>query len=365
MGLIHPVDLDAWHESFTAHHSVLRRARNQFRSSAPEPAVLIMPDSPSGDIADRRADAGTSVDVLIVLDSASPSQRAAILAPVRHLDLSRVAILTTPATASALTLGTGRKSVAVTENSELDTALPGLRCVLAVGNYMHLGALAHASACRSGASFLVVQHGIVTPFAPPLPAGAELLAWSQQDADFWIGERTDIGSKAVGGQLLHEAHSANRARPAATDVAPPNITYLGQLHGHELPRRSLARAARGFCAATGAVYRPHPSETDIVSRLQHQAWQRRGIRFDMSGNPVPQLNTTVVSVFSTGILEAAAAGIPAWVDFPDPPNWLVEIWQRYGMKRFGTAVPTEAPVTSQEPAQLIAEIIDQRAVGNR
>jgi hypothetical protein len=70
-------------------------------------------------------------------------------------------------------------------------------------------------------------------------------------------------------------------------------------------------------------------------------------------------------VFSTGILEAAAAGIPAWVDFPDPPPWLVEIWQRYEMKRFGTSVPTEAPVTAQEPARLIAEIIEQRAAGHR
>jgi hypothetical protein len=303
--------------------------------------------------------------VLVVLDSLSPSQTAAVLAPVRHLEPSRVAILTTPATASSQQLGAGEGSLPILDGSELDTALPGLRCVLAVGNYMHLGALAHACAQRFGAPFLVVQHGIVTPFAPPLPAGAELLSWSQKDAEFWIAGRTDIESYSVGGQLLHAARTALQARPATPEVAPRTITYLGQLHGHELPRRSMARAARSFCASTGAVYRPHPSETDIVSRLQHRSWRLRGIRFDMTGNPLPQLNTTVVSVFSTGILEAAAAGIPAWVDFPDPPPWLVEIWQRYEMKRFGTSVPTEAPVTAQEPARLIAEIIEQRAAGHR
>lgn len=365
MGLIHPVDLDAWHASFTAHHSLLRRARNQFRSSAPETAVLIMPGTRSDGTADHPAVANTAVDVLVVLDSLSPSQTAALLAPVRHLEPSRVAILTTPTTASSLQLSNSERSLPIIDGSELDAAIPGLRCVLAVGNYMHLGALAYASAQRSGAPFLVVQHGIVTPFAPPLPAEAELLAWSEQDADFWIGGRTDIESHSVGGQLLHAARSAAQARPATPQVAPRAITYLGQLHGHELPRRSMARAARSFCASTGAVYRPHPSETDIVSRLQHRAWRLRAIRFDLTGNPLPQLNTSVVSVFSTGILEAAAAGIPAWVDFPDPPPWLVEIWQRYGMKQFGTSVPTEATVTAQEPARLIAEIIEQRAAGHR
>ena len=52
-----------------------------------------------------------------------------------------------------------------------------------------------------------------------------------------------------------------------------------------------------------------------------------------------------MSVFSTGVLEAAAQGRDAWVDFPRPPAWLGEFWERYGMHRFGGA-PTPAPASS-------------------
>ncbi len=373
MGLIHTNDLDAWHASVAAHRSPLRRLRNQFRSAAPEPAVLLMPgalrDAPRAN--DHSADenpAGENsgiaeIDILLVLDSLSPSQLAAILAPLRHLERSRVAILTTPAAAAGLPLAGGGRPVAIGQVSDLDLALPHLRSVLAVGNYMRLGAIAHASALRAGAAFLVAQHGIVTPFAPPLPVGAELLAWSQEDGAFWTDGRNDVASQTVGGQLLHEALRSGDQQRVGGD--PTSLTYLGQLHGHELQRRSMARAAGAFCRTTGALYRPHPSETDIASRMQHRLWRWRGIQFESSGKPLPELNTAVVSVFSTGILEAAAAGIPAWVDFPEPPQWLEEIWQRYGMKHFGSSAPTVVSPTVNEPAKVIAEIVLQRAGGRR
>ena len=351
------MDLDAWHASIAAHRSPVRRIRNRFRSGAPEPATLLLP--------------GGDAEVLIVVDALSPSQVAALIAPMRHLDPSRVAVLTTPAAAPGIPEATPSRSSTISDAPALTRALPALRCVLAVGDYMQLGALAHASAERAGAAFLVVQHGIVTPFAPPLPSGAELLAWSEADAAFWTAGRSDVSSHVVGGQLLHEAHTACADRaPRATRTgdtgstgaaSPTSITYLGQLHGHELPRRAMARAAERFCRSTGAVYRPHPSESDIASRLQHRLWRLRGIEFDPGRTPLPDLGTSVVSVFSTGVLEAAAAGIPSWVDFPDPPVWLAEIWQRYGMQRHGSTVPTEVAPTLEEPARLIAGIIEQRA----
>ena len=53
--------------------------------------------------------------------------------------------------------------------------------------------------------------------------------------------------------------------------------------------------------------------------------------------PLVDLPNPVVSIFSTGILEAAARGRDAWVDFPHPPLWLEEFWERYGMHRFGSS----------------------------
>jgi len=70
-----------------------------------------------------------------------------------------------------------------------------------------------------------------------------------------------------------------------------------------------------------------------------------------------ELRTSLVSVFSTGILEGAAAGIPAWVDFPNPPHWLEELWQRYSMSQYGSTEPTKVKIPVDEPAQAIAELL--------
>lgn len=363
MGLNHPVDLGAWHASIERQRSPLRRLRNRLRSEGDAPAVLLLPGPGPVDAAPVEP---APVDVLIVVDSLSPSQVAALVAPMRHLDRSRVAVLTTPTAAAGLS--GGAHPVPIGSPTELARALPDLRCVLAVGDYMALGALARVGAEALGAALLVAQHGIVTPFAPPLPSGCELLAWSEQDARFWVGGRSDVTWQSVGSQLLHEA-DRNRTDAMSPRSASDAITYLGQLHGHELPRRAMARAAGRFCRSTGATYRPHPSESDIASRLQHRLWKLQGIRFDTSATPVPELDGEVVSIFSTGILEATAAGIPAWVQFPDPPGWLREIWHRYGMTEHdptGQHAPAPHPGRPDdggEPAARIAAIIELRAGG--
>jgi hypothetical protein len=87
-------------------------------------------------------------------------------------------------------------------------------------------------------------------------------------------------------------------------------------------------------------------------------WRTRGIRFDMTRLPLDQLRTSVVSVFSTGVLEAAAAGLPAWVNHPDPPDWITELWHRYQMQQFGAKEPTKVVTASKEPAMAIAELVD-------
>ena len=123
----------------------------------------------------------------------------------------------------------------------------------------------------------------MTPLAPPLADDVRLLAWSQADADFWWSGRADALSTVVGSQLLWEA--ARAGTPVGNDgdsTAHPPV-FLGQLHGAELPWRQMARTAERFCRETGAVYRPHPSERDRMSRLTHALFQRRGITVDRSG----------------------------------------------------------------------------------
>ena len=307
---------------------------------------------------------GADADILVVVDAPTPSLRAAVVAPIAKMNPDRVAVLTTEDTHKHLPQFGAYPPIAIVDENDLARTVPNARSILAVGHYMQLGALAYAYSRVSGASFFVSQHGIVTPLAPPLPPGADLLAWSKSDADFWMSGRNDTNATTVGSELLWQAHRARTSTgPNRSPDDPGGLLYLGQLHGHELPRRAMAKAAVRFCRSNDALYRPHPSETDVVSRLQHRRWQSQGIKFEVSPVPLAQTNHRVVAVFSTGVLEAAAAGRASWVDYPEPPEWLDEVWNRYAMKRFGSATPTQAAVPDLEPARLIAEIVTARAEG--
>jgi hypothetical protein len=236
-----------------------------------------------------------------------------------------------------------------------------VRVAVSGGHYLPAGAAAQRFAEDRGLPHAVVQHGLLTPFAPPLPRDAHLLAFSEDDALFWASGREDVSRRVIGSSLLWEAGSF----PIPSDAEFARPVYLGQLHGAELPRRGLARAARDFCRRTGAVYRPHPSEVDRLSRIQHRAWELAGLWIDRSGEPLSQLSAPVVAAFSTGVLEAAARGLPAWVHYLDPPAWLAEFWERYGMRRWSPrAEPTPAPTRGLiDPAKAFAEEIRQLAGG--
>lgn len=82
-----------------------------------------------------------------------------------------------------------------------------------------------------------------------------------------------------------------------------------------------------------------------------------GIDIDRSQQTLNQVNNPVVSIFSTGVLEAALRGVPAWVYHPNPPAWVTEFWERYGMNQWGSAPTPAPPVPAQEPAQHIAEYL--------
>ncbi|MBM6404313.1 RNA-binding protein [Phycicoccus sp. CSK15P-2] len=339
MGLNHPTDLGAWRRWQDAQQPWSRRVRAALaaRRGRTDDAVLTA--------------GGPAPRVVVALDATTPTALGALLRPAVSLDAPDVAVISPgPLGDSAPAGWDGRRGAAA---ALLDEVVGPRTVVLALGHFLPVGALAHAAARRAGARFVTVQHGLLTPHAPPLPEGTHLLAWSAADAEYWRSGRTDVTATVVGSQLLWDAAEAG-ATPADPD-APP--VFLGQLHGAELPRQVLAATAEQFCRDTGATYRPHPSEKDRRSRATHARWERAGITVERSGTPLRELGSPVVSVFSTGVLEAAAAGLPAWVHLVDPPGWVTEFWERYGLSRWGGR-PTSSPERpARAPSMAVAAAV--------
>jgi hypothetical protein len=337
MGLIHPESLDDWTAWQRRRSSIVRRVRNAFAGDPPPPVLT----APTG-----------HVDVLVSIQSTNASNVAALVDPITAAaEPLSVGVL---ADRGVERLIEGDVTSAPVESVEAIESTHGAVAVAVVPSGV---ARAHRwaieAARRSGGRVFVVQHGLLTPFAPPLPAECTLLAWSAADGEFWRAGRRDVEVRVVGSQLLW-----NAARRGSPDVDPSTRpTFLGQLHAAEIGRRELARVSFRFCRDHDAVYRPHPSEIDKASRLQHALWRRRGIALDTSGVPLEELATPVAAIFSTGILEAAASGRPAWAYHPDPPSWVEEMWERYGLRRWGQEPTAPPPQPVVEPAARIAEIV--------
>lgn len=348
-GLRHPGDLGQWRSWHELQHPVrhaFRSARGRLRPPAEEWVDVIS--------------SGMHANILIAVEATHASFIHALAAPLAHLFADHTAIVAPvgwqpPAAYS----GHQRRTVSLAN-------LPSVvspRAVLAAGHYTEIGAAAFALAEDGGLPFFVSQHGALTPFAPPLPRTAHLLAWSDADADFWTSGRQDVTVTSVGSQLLWAAGDlvTGADAPASTDGGEIPLVYLGQGHAAEISRARLAHAALSTCRRHDAIYRPHPSERDVTSLTVLSAFARAGIAVNTTEVPLVDLEAPIVSVFSTGILEAAARGRDAWVDFPYPPAWLEEFWERYDMNRLGSP-PTPAPDRPQhEPARRIAEIVSDAA----
>ena len=330
-GLLYPADLAAW-QAWQTSRTPLRALVRRLRPTVPPPGVLAV--------------FGPSPQVLVVLDSMAPTSLLALLEVTPHLSAAFAVLSPAP-------LPNGRAgSPQLLDASVVPEALRSVRVVASTGPFLPLGAVGLEWARRLGAEFVAVQHGLLTPHAPPLAPDSHLLAWSSADADFWRSGRPDVQTRVVGSQLLWEAGLGH------THVTDDRPTFLGQLHSAEMGRREMARFTAAFCRTEDTRYRPHPGERDRLSRWQHARWRRQGIEFDDGSVPLRQLPTPVVSVFSTGILEAAARGVPAWAAYDRPPAWLEEFWQRYDMSRYGAA-PTPAPAPPDlEPAVAVAAAIE-------
>lgn len=347
-GLTHPRNIDEWHRWQDANQSATRRMKRM----ALVLRDIARPDSHAGHAVLTRG--GAQPRVLVCLDARTPTAVQALLSPLCHLDSEDIAVLS-PVPVSDLLPGEGwRETTGYAPELTSEVMACGTPLVLSTGHYLPLGRIGFDHV-GDPARFLTVQHGLLTPHAPPLAPGTTVLAWSQADAEFWRSGRDDVTTHVVGSQLLWDGTHAPRA-VLDPDAAP---VFLGQLHGAELPREVLARAAETFCTAEHATYRPHPSERDRRSVATHRRWEASGITVDRSGVPLRELGAPVVSVFSTGVLEGAAAGLPAWVYCPDAPEWLRAFWARYGLTPWG-GPPTPAPaLPAAEPARAIAEHVER------
>lgn len=334
MGLIHPTSVDDW--------AAWERSRRRARSAKASLLRLVRPPTELPLVLHQRGDAPST---LVALDVARGTSVDALLAPVEAA-VGGVAVVTRGQIPDGVLAGGWRSRTL----ADLDELPASVRQVLSAGAFSAVSLPVHRWAVDGGVRFVVVQHGLLTPFAPPLPEGSHLLAWSEEDAAFWSEGRDDVTSGVVGSQLLWRA--AQRVVPVSSE----RPVFLGQLHGTELDRREVAGVSGRFCRATGADYRPHPGERDLLSRTVHAWWRRRGVTFESSGVTLAELARPAVSIFSTGVLEAAAQGLPAWGVHPSPPAWLSEVWERYAFGRWG-GEPTRRPPASEEPALVIARML--------
>lgn len=293
----------------------------------------------------------------MALESTNVADRNAVLAPLKFVDMTTVAILAPFGAGPSLPQHPWITKILFPE--ELPRYFDSMNAVLATSHHTDVGASAYDFSQNLKCPFYVVQSSVVTPYSAPLPPGATLLGWSEGDIAFWregSAEAAKATNTVVGSQLLWTAaqNKIEEVNKAAS------MTYLGQLHEAALGNRQMAKAAEDFCMTHNAVYRPHPSESDRRTRSVHERFVRLGISLDQSQTPVRMFDGPVVSAYSTGLLEAAARGLPAWATFPDPPAWLHEVWDRYGMARYGDSEPTPCPtILNFEPAYAIGITIDR------
>lgn len=360
MGLRHPQDMEAWRrwERPGPLHRGVAALRRRGKAPEPEPLVVALAQPPAGAIGSRGLcdGPGSQVRVLAVMDSASPSNRAAVLEAARLLPVHEVAFLGPRQALAACGLGgPGTKAVPwVSARADL----PAVDRVLSIGAHLQAGCEASQWAQDRGIQQVVVQHGLLTPWAPPLPEGATLLSFTEQDGRFWASGRSDIAVRTVGSQALWSAAVGAAEAPEAQLAEQRLLVFLGQMHGRELPRRQIVGQTLGFLRREPqSVYRPHPSEKDALSRAIHAGMRRRGVRFQDASVPLASTEADVVSVFSTGVLEAAQRGRRAWVHHDDPPPWLVEFWDRYGLARWGQKPTRPVRWAETEPARAVADYL--------
>ena len=323
-----------WANSGRRLENALREVKAKVKPASDAPVTLHLPS-------------GTA-KTLVVVDKLTPSCRFAIGDPIEHFDPTTTAVL---AYADADLGLLERDALPYTGVDMLPATITR---VLSLGSYVALSAPVAQWARDGGRQFFVVQHGLLTPWSPPAPRDAHVLVWNEADAEFWTHGRADMAATVVGSQMLWDAAAAPKL-----SVGDDRPIMLGQLHGAELSRRSTFGAYWDFCRRVPSDYRPHPNESDVVSRALHEVMKRGGISFETSGRPLTELGRPVVSIFSTGTLEAAQRGLPAWVTHPKPDAWVRNFWERYGLAQWGTDPTKPWANPTMEPARAVAAAVEE------
>ncbi|MEO0025082.1 MAG: hypothetical protein RL196_1523 [Actinomycetota bacterium] len=326
-------DLDAWQKWQDSRHLGRQiKARILKRTTAASLFVSVFGENP---------------ELLIAVDATTPTAVAAFLQPLKHIDISRVAViasedisqkLSSLLPANELTHRALCNPIVLASSADIPKELAAIKVIFSGGHYLPAGKAAELWARELNAKYVVAQHGLLTPFAPPLPENSHALVFSASDGDFWASGRSDISHEVVGSQLLWDA---SQSQLQTNEKQAP--IFLGQLHGAEIARTTSASTAVRFCLNNGALYRPHPAEIDRLSIAQHRIWRLRGVNFDSMMTSMGSNTRPVISIFSTGVLEAAAAGVQSWVTCEKPVDWLFEFWNRYQMGSWGGS-PTKAPI---------------------
>lgn len=304
--------------------------------------------------------AGDSEVVLVAIDSVSPSQVPALVDPLCRLLArgSEVALLAPFDSATALHhLLPAAEAVSVRIEPNAPPPL-AVSAVLSAGDHLPAGGIALEWARAQSCPYIVVQHGILTPYTPPLPPEAHLLAWNEADVRFWTAGN-ETPAEVVGSQLLwRAARDSNSLQGPPSASSAESVTFLGQLHGAELPRRLTRRSVAALRLGCPLIYRPHPGESDIASRVQHRVWANQGIAV-RSHDSLADAPGAILSHFSTGILESAAMGLPAYAYCAQPPTWLRQLWDRYEMAQWGDSQATSVDARGSEPAAAVAAYVEE------
>lgn len=349
MPLIHPHSLERWEEwrATRRRPAALRgaAARVLRRSGSAEAST------PTFTLHTR--DGEDRSRVLLGVDSASSAIQDSLLSVLTYLH-GTVDVLT-PADVDLPVLSGPEWAHRPVLEPRAALAGRGITAVLTTGWERRVGREVHAWAQYADVPNAVVQHETVTPFSAPLPPRTTLLAWNELDGEFRRSGRREIEVRTVGSQRLWQAAHDGSVAESEQDEQP---LFLGQLSAIELPRRLTAGAAQSFCRSTGALYQPSPEDTDSLSRATQALMRRRGVTFQDPPIAPRELRSPVVSVMSADILEAAVRGLPAWVHCPRAPDWLHEYWERYGMRQVGGPATSAPPVAADEPARLVAQILE-------
>ncbi|MGP5125950.1 hypothetical protein ACTXKL_05375 [Brachybacterium tyrofermentans] len=353
MALIHPRSLERWQEW----RSTRRRAPGVHEEGRRALRPLRPRTVPSGYVLHTRdGEAGATGRVLLGVDLPVGTTPEGLLAALPYMH-GPAMVLTRAGTDLDEVAGPEWRHESVLDpTSAFEGA--GITSVITLGWHLGIGHLVHEWALGAGVPAAVVQDDVLTPYAAPLPPETTVLAWSEEDGDFHRAQRDDIDVRVVGSQRLWQAAHESAVDADSLEDQP---VFLGQLGAIELPRRLPLATADSYCRSAGALYQPGVLETDRIARAAHALLHRRGIEFQSSGIEVRDQNRPLVSMLSADVLEAAVRGLPAWVHGPKLPAWVHEHWERYGMRPTGGDPTPAPPLAADEPARLIAQILEGTA----